>query len=31
MKSQLTYHCHMKEWELLKRFSSSQTARMDSW
>lgn len=21
----------MKEWELLKRFSSSQTARMDSW
>lgn len=25
------YHCHMKEWELLKRFSSSQTARMDSW
>lgn len=31
MKSQLTYHCHMKEWELLKRFSSPQTAHMDSW
>lgn len=31
MNSRLTYHCQMKNWELVKHFSSPQTAYIEGW
>ena len=31
MNKRLTYHCQMKEWELLKRFSATETSHIGSW